>query len=89
MQTHLLETTFLKGMDYMMMMHVVEQTREEKIAMYMKLTKREIIEMLLNNQELLRPQRHDSFHVNVGPPVADLRYTTACPPGWPVCNTYL
>jgi len=32
---------------------VAEMTKEEKIAMYMKLTKRELIEMLLQNQELL------------------------------------
>ena len=32
---------------------VVEMTREEKIAMYMKLTKRELIEMLIHCNELL------------------------------------
>jgi len=32
---------------------VIEMSREEKVAMYMKLTKRELIEMLLLNQELL------------------------------------
>ena len=32
---------------------VAEMTKEEKIAMYMKLTKRELIEMLLQNQEPL------------------------------------
>lgn len=35
------------------MMQIVEQTREEKIEMYMKSTKRQLIEMLLTNQELL------------------------------------
>jgi hypothetical protein len=34
----------------------VEMTREEKIAMYMRLTKMELIEMLLLNQELLTNQ---------------------------------
>lgn len=37
------------------MMQVVEQTRDEKIAMYMRLTKRELVDMLLTNIEL-RPQ---------------------------------
>ena len=32
---------------------VIEMTKEEKVAMYMKLTKKELIEMLLQNQELL------------------------------------
>ncbi len=32
------------------MFQVIEQTRDEKIAMYMKLTKREIVGMLLNNR---------------------------------------
>lgn len=32
---------------------VVDMTKEEKIAMYMKLTKRELIEMLLRNQEII------------------------------------
>ena len=35
------------------MMRVIEQTRDEKIAMYMKLTKRELIEMLVNCNELI------------------------------------
>jgi len=30
------------------MMYIVEQTKEEKIAMYMKCTKRELIEMVIN-----------------------------------------
>lgn len=33
------------------MMQVIPQTRDEKVAMYMKLTKRELVEMLLNNQD--------------------------------------
>lgn len=32
---------------------VAEMTREEKVTMYMKHTKRELIEMLLKNQEIL------------------------------------
>lgn len=32
------------------MLQIVEQTREEKVAMYMKLPKKQIIEMLLENQ---------------------------------------
>ena len=32
---------------------VVEMSREEKVAMYMKLSKRELIEMLLQNQEIV------------------------------------
>ncbi len=42
------------------MMHVIEQTREEKIAMYLKLTKRELAGMLINANDAIRlmaPQR--------------------------------
>ena len=35
------------------MYHVIEQTREEQRAMYIKLRKAEIVEMLLNNQEIV------------------------------------
>lgn len=35
------------------MLQTVEQTRDEKIAMYMKLTKRELAEMLANCNEML------------------------------------
>ena len=35
------------------MMHVIEQTRDEKIAMYMKLTKRELAEMLASTNEAI------------------------------------
>lgn len=35
------------------MIQVIEQTREEKVAMYMKLTKRELISMLMTNQEIV------------------------------------
>ena len=35
------------------MVQVVEQTREERVAMFMKLTKRELVAMLLNNIDLV------------------------------------
>ena len=35
------------------MMHVIEQTRDEKIAMYLKLPKRELAEMLVNVNDSL------------------------------------
>jgi hypothetical protein len=35
------------------MIQVVEQTRDEKVAMYMKRTKRELAEMLVNANEAL------------------------------------
>ena len=35
------------------MWHVIKQTHDEKIAMYMKLTKRELAEMLANCNEAL------------------------------------
>ena len=34
-------------------MQIVEQTHEEKVKMYMKCTKKELISMLLQNQMLL------------------------------------
>ena len=39
------------------MMHIIEQTREEKVEMYMRLTKRELVGMLLANQEALERER--------------------------------
>ena len=36
------------------MMQLVEQTRDEKMAMYMKLTKRELAEMLVNANDALQ-----------------------------------
>lgn len=39
------------------MLQVIQQTREERVAMYMKLSKRELIEMLLNNQNLVSHQQ--------------------------------
>lgn len=35
------------------MMQIIEQTRDEKIAMYMKLSKRELAEILTNSNEAL------------------------------------
>lgn len=35
------------------MIHAIEMTREEKIAMYMKLSKRELAEMLANSNVLV------------------------------------
>lgn len=35
------------------MMRVMEQTHEEKVIMYMKLSKRELIEMLINSNKAL------------------------------------
>lgn len=34
------------------MLTIIKQTRDERIAMFMKLTKAELVEMLLNNQDL-------------------------------------
>lgn len=35
------------------MMHIIPQTREEKIAMYMKLNKKELAEMICNCNEMI------------------------------------
>ncbi len=35
------------------MVQIVEQTKEEKLAMYMKLTKKELAEMLINCNEII------------------------------------
>ena len=45
-----------------LMVQFVEQTRDEKIAMYMKMSKKALIDMLMTNQDLVglaysRPQR--------------------------------
>ncbi len=52
------------------MMHVIEQSRDEKVTMYMKLSKRELVEMLLNNQDAvdrLLKQLHSLTSKTVGP----------------------
>ena len=44
------------------MMRIIEQTRDEKIAMYMKLTKRELAEMVINvNAALELMQREQTI----------------------------
>ena len=40
-------------------MQIVEQTHEEKIAMYMKCTKKELIEMLIECNRLLHIKVYD------------------------------
>jgi hypothetical protein len=35
------------------MIQIIEQTKEEEIAMYMKCTKKELISMLMENQRML------------------------------------
>ena len=35
------------------MMHIISQTRDERLAVYMKLTKRELAEMLVNCNEVM------------------------------------
>ena len=37
----------------MTMLQVIEQTREEKIKMYMKIPKKALIEMLINCNEII------------------------------------
>ena len=37
------------------MFHIVEQTHEERVAMYMRLKKKELAEMLANQQETWSP----------------------------------
>ena len=55
----------MKNIDYY---QVIEMTKEEKVAMYMKLTKKELIEMLLQNQELLTNQiRHNNSYKHSWP----------------------
>ncbi len=39
------------------MMQEIEQTRAEKIAVYLRLTKRELAEMLVNANEVLRARQ--------------------------------
>jgi len=39
-------------------MRVIEQTREEREAMYMKMTKKKLIQMLMNNQDAIADLIH-------------------------------
>lgn len=48
--------------------HVAEQTREEKIAMYEKLSKKELIAMLLENQRLVDQLTRQQAPIVVNPP---------------------
>jgi arsenate reductase-like glutaredoxin family protein len=41
-----------------MIMRVIEQTREEREAMYMKMTKKKLIQMLMNNQDAITDLIH-------------------------------
>jgi len=56
------------------MIQIKEQTKDEKIAMYMKLSKKEIIEMLLANLDLVERLRRIEPHLTMEytppPPVA-------------------
>ena len=55
------------------MLQVIEQTRDEKIAMYMRCTKRELAEMLLNCNEALSAR-------NQVEPINPIQITTVqCP----------
>ena len=35
------------------MMQIIQQTDEERVAMYMKLSKRELVDMLIENQRMV------------------------------------
>ena len=39
------------------MIQIVEQTKEEKLVMYMKMSKRQLIEMLLECHEIIATKR--------------------------------
>lgn len=39
------------------MVQIVEQTHEEKLAMYMKLSKKELVEMLISCNDFIRMQK--------------------------------
>ena len=43
------------------MYQIIEQTKEEKIAMYMKCTKNQLIEMLLENQRIVESSNKTEF----------------------------
>lgn len=59
-------------------MQVIQQTRDEKIAMYMKLTKRELAEMLANANDILGSQ---IYHMTTRSEPA-----TTAPPYQTTCN---
>ncbi len=45
------------------MMQMIDQTPEEKVAMYMKLTKRELVAMLIANQDIIANLASPSYKV--------------------------
>ncbi len=57
------------------MLRIVEQSHDEKIAMYMKLTKRELVEMLINSNKAL------SYHHTVEAAFPMRRVETIPQPG--------
>ena len=65
------------------MLEIIEQDRAERRAMYMKLTKAELVEMLMNNQDALSritPQQPVIPAANKG---------CVCPPGSEIgCGNY-
>lgn len=71
-------------------MNIVSQTREEKIAMYEKLSKKELIELLLENQRLVDLLSQRQFPVIVNPQPVNPWWGTIPPhPLYPpiVCDT--
>ncbi len=61
----------------MMVVQVVEQTHDEKIAMYMKSTKRELVEMLINCNEIIarRAKSHPRISVARNGELPQLRHS--------------
>lgn len=68
------------------MLQVIEQTRDEKIAMYMKLTKRELAEMLVNCNEALTA-RSQQWQSVPEPQTARPITTTVFVPNFSLANT--
>jgi len=60
-----------------MVMHVIEQTKEERRKMYMKLTKKELVEMLMANQDFLEELRNVKHE-----PVRKISVAELVPPYW-------
>ncbi len=54
------------------MIHVIEQSREQKLAMYMKLTKRELAEMLFNVNQVLIIAQYPLVTVSPSPHRVDV-----------------
>ena len=68
------------------MLKVVQQTHSEKIAMYMKLTKRELAEMLIaanNTMTIIMPCQYYSHEI-VYIPVQPQTSPNYCPPYYPI-----